>query len=130
MTPAEPGQKSRRKLAQIGEQEAARYLRAQGYRILEQNYRCRLGEIDLVAQQGKDLVFIEVKARSSDQFGLPIEAITRSKQQRLAKIAACYLAEKVGGERPCRFDVVEVDITPQGKIEDIRLTRGAFMVDE
>ncbi len=90
-----------------GEAQVANYLRKKGYRLLAHSYRCRFGEIDLIAQKGKVLCFIEVKMRSNLQCGLPREYVTVQKQDRLRKTAAVYLAEK-DLDCPTRFDVAEV----------------------
>ena len=87
-----------------GEALAAAYLERRGLRILSRNYRCRFGEIDLVAESGSTLVFVEVRARRSDDFGGPGESITAAKRRRLVAAARHYLAAT--GERPARFDVV------------------------
>lgn len=108
-----------------GEKMAVAYLAARGYRIRECNFRCRLGEIDLVAEEGGTLVFVEVKTRRSRRFGLPKEAVTPAKQARLRRIAEYYLLTHGGGDRPCRFDVLGVTIGPNGK-PHMDLIRGAF----
>ncbi len=90
-----------------GEAAAAVFLRNLGYRILERNYRCPAGEIDLVAEHGDTLVFVEVKSRSSVRFGTPAAAVTRSKQRHIARAASDYLLKhREQTSRPCRFDVV------------------------
>jgi putative endonuclease len=72
------------------------------------NWRCREGELDLVVQRGRELVFVEVKTRTSDRFGLPAEAVTVRKQQRLRGLAVRFLAEAGGGASSLRFDVVAI----------------------
>ena len=81
-------------------------MEAAGLRILERGWRCRLGEIDLVAEDGETLVFIEVKARSSGAFGPAEAAVTPAKRARLARLALAYAAGHGVGDRPMRFDVV------------------------
>ena len=98
----------RRELGQAAERAAACWLRGRGYEILQRNYRCRAGEIDLIARQGGELVFIEVRSRSRTDFGLPEETVGREKQRRLRRLAAWYLNEPRQPEAPCRFDVVGV----------------------
>ena len=98
---------SSRSQGQLGELEAARYLRSIGYEIVAANYRCRFGEIDIIALDGKTTVFVEVKTRRPDALVRPLEAVTRQKQQRLCKAALHYLAQHKGCET-LRFDVVEV----------------------
>jgi len=116
---------NRKALGTEGEKMAVAYLTARGYRIRERNFRCRLGEIDLVAEEGRTLVFIEVKTRRSRRFGLPKEAVTLTKQARLRRIAEYYLLTHGGGDRPCRFDVLGVAIGPDGRAH-MELIRGAF----
>jgi putative endonuclease len=79
-------------------------------RVLERRYRRRFGEIDLIAEQGGRIVFVEVKARRGNAFGLPAEAVTRRKRERIARVALAYLQQRGWLERPCRFDVVEVHV--------------------
>src|SRR3989442_5688306 len=88
-------------LGEEGERAAARFLEARGYRILERNYRTRRGEIDLIAEDGRILVFVEVKVRLDDRFGGPAAAITRAKQARIARLAQQYLVWRRGGDPPC-----------------------------
>ena len=83
----------RRLFGQEGEAEAERYLRRKGYRIVARNVRSSLGELDLVAEDGQTLVFIEVKARRSGEFGGAIHAVHRQKQQKLARLASQFLAQ-------------------------------------
>ncbi|MFR5601617.1 MAG: YraN family protein [Lachnospiraceae bacterium] len=91
------------------EQIAAACLIRQGYEILEQNYRGRHGEIDLIARESGYLVFIEVKYRKDGRFGDPAEAVDRKKQGRIRQAARCYLFQNgYGEEEPCRFDVVSI----------------------
>lgn len=96
-------------IGRAGEEAAARFLIARGYRIVEQNVRFRSGEIDIVARDGATLVFIEVKTRRSSQFGTPAEAVNRTKQQRLIRLAELYLASRGIARTHCRFDVVSVE---------------------
>jgi len=89
-----------------GEAFAADYLIKNGYRILEQNYRTSLGEIDIIARDGETLVFIEVKARSSARFGAPQLAVDHRKQVKISRVALAYLSRKKGPPGLCRFDVL------------------------
>jgi putative endonuclease len=108
-------------IGKAGEEEALRYLSQQGYRILERNYRCRFGEIDLIARDGKTLVFIEVKTRRSQRFGPAAASVTLVKQHHLIKAAQVYLARTRQTDALCRFDVVTIDIdTQKSRIELIR----------
>ena len=100
-----------RELGRFGEERAAHYLRLHGYRIVETNYACRLGEIDLIARKGRYLVFVEVKLRKSGDFAAAREFVTRGKQQRILSTAAVYLAQNETELQP-RFDVLEIYAPP------------------
>lgn len=91
------------------EREAAAYLERQGYRILEYNYRCKMGEIDLIAKDGISLVFCEVKYRKGTECGHPEEAVDVRKQRILSKCAMYYLMEHGLMDSACRFDVVSIE---------------------
>lgn len=85
----------------------ARYLENQGLLILERNYRCAMGEIDLIAREGSYVVFVEVKYRSSEYSGNPLYAVDRRKQRVIGRVALHYLkTHRMGMNQPCRFDVV------------------------
>jgi putative endonuclease len=107
-----------------GEELAAAYLAKAGYRIVERNYRCFFGEIDIVAWEDETLVFAEVKSRRSDAYGAPQLAVGREKQKKISRIALHYLSEKYLRHCPARFDVVAVKLLPQGP--RIELIRDAF----
>lgn len=97
------------------EEQAAKWLEARGYRILKRNYRCRQGEIDLIAEDGPYLVFIEVKYRKDGRTGHPAESVDVRKQRRITRTAMYYCYEHgVPETRACRFDVVSI---LQDKIE-------------
>lgn len=97
-----------------GERMAARYLQDQGMLVLERNWRCRWGEIDLVARDGDVLVVCEVKTRRGTAFGTPVEAVTRVKLARLRRLAAAWMAQRGGGFAEVRVDVVGVVRPPSG----------------
>jgi putative endonuclease len=99
---------ARRALGQAGEDRAASWYRARGYEVRDRNWRCRDGELDLVVSRGRTLVFVEVKTRRTDRFGIPAEAITAVKQRRIRGLARRYL--EATGARPAalRFDVVSI----------------------
>ena len=101
-----------RELGRFGEKRAARYLRLHGYRIVETNFSCRSGEIDLIAQRGRYIVFAEVKLRKSADFAPAREFVTAAKQQRIRTTAALWLSQHETGLQP-RFDVIEL-YAPQG----------------
>lgn len=92
-----------------GEDLAVAYLEKEGYRIDRRNYRFGRGEIDIVAEDGRTLVFVEVKARASKAFGDPEDAVTHQKRRQLRKIAGGYLFERHIEDRDCRFDVIAVE---------------------
>jgi putative endonuclease len=96
----------RQKLGRAGESMARQHLQKQGYRILEQNYRTRLGEIDLIARHRDTLVFVEVKTRSSDRYGGPRFAVPPAKQKKLSTLALGYLKKTRQMDCKARFDVV------------------------
>jgi putative endonuclease len=99
----------RQNLGKSGEDRAVRELERRGYAILARRYRTRHGEIDVVADDGGTIVFVEVKARESDECGGAAEAVTTHKQRRLTAMAVDYLARNHVTDRPCRFDVVAID---------------------
>lgn len=115
----------RQQLGKSGEDHAAQALQRKGYAILERNYRCRHGEIDIVGRNGNTLVFIEVKTRKSDCYGPPQEAVTPRKQRQIAMAAQHYLAEHSLFDSPCRFDVVSVTADSSGAMR-IEIIPGAF----
>ena len=96
----------RKLFGQAGESAAEEYLRRKGYRILGRNLRSSVGELDLVAEDGQVLVFVEVKARRTNAFGGAIHAVHHRKQEKLIQLAAQYLARHHIKNRLCRFDVV------------------------
>jgi putative endonuclease len=100
---------NQREKGQAGEDMAVDYLTKKGYRILQRNYRYEHGEIDIIAEDGAMLVFIEVKAFRSKNFGEPEDAVTFSKRERIRKTADGYIFESMMDERLCRFDVIAID---------------------
>lgn len=103
------------------EKRVGAYLKEHGYQILEYNFRCRCGEIDIIAKEGKYLVFVEVKYRRTEGTGNPLEAVDRRKQKTISNVAMFYLASHgLGEETPCRFDVASV------LGGDINLIKNAF----
>ncbi|MFZ5452760.1 MAG: YraN family protein [Thermodesulfobacteriota bacterium] len=111
----------RRQLGDAGEDLAAATLKKQGYKILERNYVTPLGEIDLIARHRGELVFIEVKTRSSNKFADPQDAVTPAKQARLQRLADYYLQRQCLGEVDMRFDVVGITLLAEGpKVEVIQ----------
>ena len=101
------------------EARALAFLRQRGLRLVARNYRCRVGEIDLVMQQADTLVFIEVRYRNSSRFGSGVESVTPAKQRKLLNTASRFLQERALNT-PCRFDVVGISGRDQTEIEWIR----------
>ena len=101
-----------------------RELRERGYLVVERNYRCKLGEIDIVARDGETLVFVEVRSRSDGERGSALETVTAAKQRRIARVAEHYLAARRPEFRECRFDVVGITAG------DLELVRDAFRLGD
>jgi putative endonuclease len=99
---------NRRSKGTEGEHLAEQYLKEKGYSIVEKNFRFGRGEIDIIAKDGQDLVFVEVKARHSLQYGAPEESVTPAKEAQLRKVAEGYLYERNIENQSCRFDVVTI----------------------
>jgi putative endonuclease len=95
-------------LGAAGEERAAAWYRSRGYVVLDRNWRCREGELDLVVRRRRELVFVEVKTRRTDRFGTPAEAVTRDKQRRLRVLAHRYLESTHERAGALRFDVVSI----------------------
>ncbi|MBI3971271.1 MAG: YraN family protein [Chloroflexi bacterium] len=104
--PVPPGRDSRRRTGRLGEDAAAHYVEQAGWRIVARNYRCRYGEIDIVAMDGDTLVFLEVRTRSNTAFGLPEESLTAAKTAKMARCALAYVSEHtIGGDSAGRWRV-------------------------
>lgn len=106
----------KRQLGSRGEDMAARFLRGKGYDILERNYRTRYGELDIICEKDRKLIFVEVKTRNSTVFGSPEEAVTRQKIGRLRKAALIYLNSRKATYREIRFDVIAILIDDGGQM--------------
>jgi putative endonuclease len=112
-------------LGKSGEDLAFKAVKKKGYRCIERNYRCPLGEIDLIAQDGDCLVFVEIKTRRGRSTGYAKEAVNQRKQRQISKAALYYLKEHDCVDARSRFDVVAVSIPPGGR-EEIEVIRNAF----
>lgn len=108
----------------FGESIALEALKKDGYKILEQNHRSRLGEIDIIALEGGTLAFVEVKARRTDQFGDPKHAVTPKKQRKISMVALEYLKKTGQTDKKARFDVVAVRLS-HGQ-PDVEIIKNAF----
>ncbi len=114
----------RKELGKKGEEIALRFLKKNGYRMIERNYICKMGEMDIIAREKDTLVFIEVKTRTSTEFGPPQLAVNASKQRQLSKVALNYLNERRLKDVKARFDVVAILLGQKG--EEIELIKDAF----
>ena len=112
---------SPRDIGRIGERLARNHLEAKGYRIVTSNYRCRWGEVDLIARDGPQWVFVEVRARRSQAYGGPEESLTPDKARRLTLAARHFLAERAAAsaEPEWRIDLVAVRLGPGRRVTDI-----------
>jgi putative endonuclease len=113
-----------KELGKKGEEVALRFLKKKGYKIIEKNYVCKMGEMDIIAREKDTLVFVEVKTRTSMAFGPPQLAVNSTKQMQLSKVALYFLKEKRLEDIKARFDVVAILLRPQG--EEIELIKDAF----
>ncbi|MCK9216573.1 MAG: YraN family protein [Firmicutes bacterium] len=109
-----------------GENLAIEFLENKGYKILAKNYRCKIGEIDIIAADGDTLSFIEVKTRSSNQYGRPCEAVNYNKQIKIVKTALHYINRNNLTQWMSRFDIVEILIETDDRINSINLIQNAF----
>ncbi len=126
--------KDSRSAGRKGEDLACKFLKKDKYKILEKNFSCRQGEIDIIAEDRKGVLcfvevkarcFVEVKARSRDDYGLPVEAVTHSKQKRLLATAFIYLENKRIKSKDMRFDIVSVYLVN----EETQIIKNAFDVN-
>jgi putative endonuclease len=126
-SPAAGRLKDRRRIdtGKRGEAIAAAYLERMGYVVLERNYRCRFGEIDIVARDGTTVCFVEVKSRRSARYGDPQLAVHAKKQEKMIRTARHYLAGRGLEDRPARFDVAAIRLAPDGA-GAVDLIRNAF----
>src|SRR5205814_595385 len=111
-----PSANVRRGLGDAGEELAARALRARGLLVVERKFRCRSGEIDLIARDGQCLVFVEVKTRRGNRFGTPEEAVHPRKQRKLIQVAETYLQQQLLEDVDWRIDVVAIEMDARGRV--------------
>jgi putative endonuclease len=103
-------------LGNKGEDLAVTFLKKKGYKIISRNYKNYIGQIDIIAQDGETVVFIEVKTRANDSFGCPFESVHKKKRQKLRNLALLYM-KKTGEELPVRFDVLSIFCVENGNME-------------
>jgi putative endonuclease len=120
---------ARRALGDLGERLAVQHLLAKGYRIRELNVRTRLGEIDIIAERGDTLAFVEVKARRGDTRGSALESLTPTKQRRLVALAEAYGQGRDGLPEQRRIDVIALDLAPSGRLLSLRHIEGAISAE-
>jgi len=111
-----PRQLTRRQVGALGERLAAELLRGRGYEIIESNFRCRQGEIDLVARHGESLVFVEVRTKRGREFGSPEESVSLTKKERLIALAETYVQSMERMPSSWRIDVVAVELGEDGRV--------------
>ncbi len=134
----------KRLLGALGEDEAVKFLKKNNYRILERNYKSRLGEIDIIAEENGAICFVEVKTRSSQNFGVPQDALTKTKRHQLSKMALGYMKHKRLHDCKTRFDVVSIKVYPvrdtvsrcdisnrvnDAKKKDVEIIKNAFEME-
>jgi putative endonuclease len=122
----EDHQNRRLNLGRGGEDAAVAYLEKNGYRILARGFRFLRGEIDIIARDGKTIIFLEVKTRAGAGFGSPEEAVTASKQRRIRRMAEGFLMKgRIATDTPCRFDVISLRLGDDG-VPEVRHIKDAF----
>lgn len=121
--------RARLDLGKWGEASAVRYLKKEGWEIVELNYTCRLGEIDIIARQGERLVFVEVKTKTVAGHLPPRYSVNHRKQEQIIRVARWYLKEKKASRARSRFDVIEVVGLGNGRPEKLVHLPGAFRVE-
>jgi putative endonuclease len=112
-------------VARLGEDAAAQYLAGAGYTVLDRNYRCAAGEVDVVAREGNVIVFAEVRARSGPTFGTPEDSVTKAKAGKMAACAMTYLAARPARHSSWRVDFIAVDVRA-GRVAQIRHLKNAL----
>ncbi len=110
-----------------GEEVAVAYLKQKGYSIVERNYRKRFGEIDIIAENGETVVFVEVKTRRSTRYGSPFDAVDDRKQKKMSRVALAYLNSRKLFDKLARFDVVAVMLR-DGSPPEIEIVQDAFEI--
>ena len=116
-------------IGNIGEEAAVQALKKRGYKIIERNYRTKMGEIDIIAKDGEYTVFVEVRLRKSNAFGSPADTIDERKQQKIIKAAQMYAVKNDIYDTPMRFDAVLINAETDGEKlvnEEIQIIKNAF----
>lgn len=113
-------------LGRTGEEAAVKHLKKKGFRIVQRNFRCRIGELDIIAMDGPCLVFVEVRTKAGKAFGLPQESITPQKKHKLRLLASFYLQSNSIKDIPVRIDVIAVTVAPGDRIAKIEHIKNAL----
>lgn len=108
-----------KQIGRKGEQLALKFLKSRNYEILEQNFRVKQGEIDIIAEYGQKVVFIEVKTRTGTTYGLPQESVTKQKLQRLKKLARIYMSKHDYQNKCFRIDIISIQLRKSGEVAQI-----------
>ena len=116
----------RKKFGFEGERLAEKYLKRKGYKIIQKNYRCKLGEIDIIAEQNKVIIFVEVRSKHSEKLGLPQDSINTAKIGQISRAALCYIKEKKLIDQTCRFDVIAITFPTNSQEPKIEHIENAF----
>ena len=128
--PLPPARPLRDRVGHAGEAAALEHLKAQGFRILAKDWRSRLGQVDILAEDGDTLVLVEVKARRGTSFGLPEEAVDARKQRKLRMLLETYRAQSRRRQQPCRIDVLGLLLDERLKVTRTEHIRDAVHADE
>jgi putative endonuclease len=120
----------RRRLGQFGERVAAAHLEAEGYRIVERNFRCREGEIDIIVVKARSLVFVEVRTRRGSAMGGAADSLTPLKGARITAAAEAYCQRRLDLPEERRIDVITIDLSPEGRVLRLEHIESAFAGDE
>ncbi len=116
----------RKSTGDLGERLALEFLRKRGYRILETNFRCRAGEIDIIARQGETLVFVEVRTKTNLEFGSPEESLSQAKREHLTSAAETYLQAQSPAPASWRIDLVAIELDADSRARRIDLIENAI----
>jgi putative endonuclease len=111
-----------------GEKLAAKFLKRKGYKVIQRNYKCKLGEIDIVAEHDGTIVFVEVKTRQTQEFGPPQYAVTAAKRGQISKVALSYIRDKKMVDQSCRFDVIGITFQSESHKPEIDHIENAFQL--
>ena len=111
-----------------GEKLAAKFLKRKGYKVIQRNYKCKLGEIDIVAEHNGTIVFVEVKTRQTQEFGSPQSSVTATKRGQISRVALSYIRDKKLVDQACRFDVIGITFPPESRKPEIEHIENAFQL--